>query len=131
VNESSVSSPFMKQLRAALPGAVVVKHHDASMIGLPDCSVHWGFRVMWLEFKLLVPGLRGGWFKPEKVATDSPVQHQMMCRLGQQCHAAWYVFWVKKSKRIVVWDPLRAETIHECETTPQLVEFISSWLRSR
>jgi hypothetical protein len=127
MNESSVSSPFMSQLRSELKGSVVVKHHDASMIGLPDCSITWAKKIVWLEFKLYVPGVRHQ-KTPAELAAESPTQHAMMCRLGLQAHAAWYVIWWKKSKKILVWDPLSNEVLFEAKTTPELVDWITGWL---
>jgi hypothetical protein len=130
MNEASVSSPFMKLLRTALPGAIVVKHHDASMIGLPDCSVTWNRKIAWLEFKLIVPS-RYKRVDPAAIMAASPTQHQLMCNYSRQAHVAFYVMWVKKSRKIIVVDPLDNQDWRVFETTPQVVEFITQCLRSR
>lgn len=110
MNESSVSSPFMKALREALPGSVVVKHRDASMIGLPDCSVTYGSHVLWLEFKLFeykkfmdsfTTSYDMGHFLLEEATKAAPTQRAMMNRMGAQA-AALYVMWVKKTSVLVV-----------------------------
>jgi hypothetical protein len=117
----------MTQLRSALPGAIVIKHHDASMIGLPDCSVTWRKTISWLEFKLVVPK-RFGRVVPAEIAGDSPTQHRFMCNVAQQAHLALYLMWVKRSHRIIVWEPLSNQIIVEHETTPQLVDWFTRCL---
>lgn len=131
MNESTVSSPFMKQLRAALPGSLVIKHHDASMIGLPDCEVLWQKKVVWFEFKLIVPPKRKAVDKVyvAELAAESPRQHLFMCQLAEQTHGAVYICWVKRSSRIIVWEPRGGTIVGEFETTPELVNWAERWLR--
>jgi hypothetical protein len=108
MNESTVSSPFMEKLRLRLPGAIVLKHHDASTIALPDCSVTWRKRTVWFEFKLWVPTaewLRGASSVPfEKIVSSHPTQLELCRRIAEQGHC-FYVIWVKKSKHITIWHP--------------------------
>lgn len=129
MNESSVSSPFMKDLRSILPEAVVVKHRDASFVGLPDCSVHWRGLSYWFEFKLWIPTKE--WSRSFKehaeleipyrqIAEESPVQLQMMRRLGAAATDSWYIFFVNKTKHILLWNPV-TETKIFMVTRPQLV----------
>ena len=57
--ESNVSTPFMEKLRVELAdlNVEVIKHYDASMIGLVDCSVTIPDHrfTLWREFKLWIP----------------------------------------------------------------------------
>lgn len=108
MNEASVSSAFMTALRKRLPEAVVIKHRDASFIGLPDCSVTFRGRVFWIEFKLWVPGKRwdGQTCNVQAIAEKSPAQFDMMRRLYKSAIAqVFYIVWAKKSGRCFVWTP--------------------------
>ena len=118
MTEASVSSPLMKALRETLPGCVVVKHRDASMIGLPDCSITYGGHVLWLEFKLFEWKKWMDDFKTNhdlgmellRLATESaPTQRAMMDKL-YQASASLYVIWIKKTSVLIV-DPVRGSVI--------------------
>lgn len=127
MNESSVSSPFMKQLRERLPQAVVVKHHDASMIGLPDCSVTYNHSVWWLEFKFFL--LKRRWIgqTEEQVLREcihdiwekSPTQWEMMLRMDTAA-TAFYIIWVKKTC-VFLYRPL-ADGYQVCRSTQDAVQ---------
>jgi hypothetical protein len=43
-------------LEEAMPGAVVWKHCDSSTAGIPDLSVTWARRTLWLEGKVIRNG---------------------------------------------------------------------------
>jgi hypothetical protein len=104
MTEASVSSAFMTALRKRLPGAVVIKHRDASFIGLPDCSVTYNGRTYWLEFKLWQPPKKwdGTSCPVISIAEKSPVQYKMMQRLNFAA-VAFYVVWAKKSGKAFTW----------------------------
>lgn len=120
MNESTVSTAFQKLFRETIPGAVLVKHADKSMIGLPDASITCNKRTLWLEYKFIGPKtkgvnakfmLTGAWF-PNLVAESSPTQADMVRRLARSGHAL-YIFWVvdtkalkKKVGYISVWHPI-------------------------
>jgi len=111
MTEASVLSTFMTRLRAEMPEAVVVKHRDASMIGLPDFSVTYMGHVLWGEAKLVtVPKKWDGHFYRQfydQVRLASPAQSTMMDKL---CRAslALYFIWIKKTGLYVV-NPLSQE----------------------
>jgi hypothetical protein len=130
MNEASVSSDFMSRLRKRLPGAVVVKHRDASMIGLPDCSVTFNGRTWWIEFKLFRPGARwDGRLNVPAIANASPTQREMMNRLlNASGGRALYLVWVKKGARVVGWFPQDNAYQFETETTGGMVEAIALML---
>lgn len=149
MTESSVSSPFMTLLRQELPGSVVVKHADKSFIGLPDCSVNWNSRTLWLEFKLIIlieevgkeVTIKTG-SKSQKViarfpvqeytlervcravAEESPVQFELVKRLDIQAWAAYYVVWVRKQKKIFLWNPNSQEVVHQFSNNSMLATWI-------
>ena len=83
MNESTVSSKFQSQLRQALPGCVVIKHADKSMIGMVDASVTFNNKTVWMEYKYIRPATSGvngrkfmkdGVWSPLEVASASPTQ---------------------------------------------------------
>jgi hypothetical protein len=83
MNESSVSSKFQTSLRQALPGCVVIKHADKSMIGMVDASVTYNKKTVWMEYKYIKPATKGvvwryfmkaGIWSPLEVAASSPTQ---------------------------------------------------------
>jgi hypothetical protein len=120
MNESTVSSAFQKLFREMVQGAVLVKHADKSMIGLPDASVTYNKVTLWMEYKFIGPKTKGvaaefrswGNWSPDCVAEASPTQYDMMQRLGKAGNAL-YLFWVldnsakrKKVRYITTWDPI-------------------------
>lgn len=134
MNESTVSSAFMKQLREAVPGALVFKHRDASMIGLPDCSVTYNQKAFWFEFKLFP--MKNKWIDwRHSYAIDecmieatkkAPAQRELMNRLATQC-PAYYIIWLKKTCVAFV-HPLTLE-ITFAETTAQAVAIAATILK--
>ena len=99
-----------------LPEAVILKHHDASFVGLPDCSVHWRGLSFWFEFKLWIPTKEwsrafslNGLETPmpyREIAEESPVQFELMKRMAISASDAWYIFWINKTKYILLWHPI-------------------------
>jgi hypothetical protein len=123
MNESTVSSAFQTLFRQTVPEAVVVKHADKSMIGMPDASITYNKKTLWLEYKFIGPKTKGvtvgfmrhGVWSPHAVATSSPTQHDMMKRLAVAGNAL-YIFWVldhkatrKKASHIITWHPITKE----------------------
>lgn len=135
MNESTVSSAFMKQLREAVPGALVFKHRDASMIGLPDCSVTYNQKAFWFEFKLFP--MKKKWIDWRtyfvivecmiEATKKAPAQRELMNRLAAQC-PAYYIIWLKKTCVVFV-HPLTL-SITSFETTAQAVAFIAELLKA-
>jgi len=58
MNEATCKAALCKLLRATLPGAVVYRHEDQFTAGIPDISVTWRGRTVWVEVKLDRPGRR-------------------------------------------------------------------------
>lgn len=56
MKETQLSSRLTKSLRAAMPGCVVFKHTDMYTSGIPDTSVTWMKRTVWLEVKIARKG---------------------------------------------------------------------------
>lgn len=110
----------MKQLRELLPGAMVIKHHDSSRIGLPDCSVTYGkYPSAWIEFKLIKMTQRlldpATW--PElclKTARDSPTQFMMMMKASTH-GTGFYVMWLPKTA-VLIWNPLTGQVTQYSNT---------------
>lgn len=134
MNESTVSSKFQADLRKALPGCEVIKHADKSMIGLPDASITFNKRTIWVEYKLVVPRVDGSW-DHEKIAAASPTQFQRCKNLAQVGHCI-YLFWVvdhaalrKRVGYVVVWNPVMGWT-EKFYQPSQVVEFFRDALSS-
>ncbi len=53
MTEAKIVRKIVAHLRASLPGAVVFKHADLVTAGVPDISVTFRGKTVWLEVKLL------------------------------------------------------------------------------
>ena len=51
MQEKDLVRRLKKTLETRLPGAVVIKHSDAIVAGVPDLSVTWNGATTWLEVK--------------------------------------------------------------------------------
>lgn len=131
--ESSVSSPFMTGLREELIDlkAEVIKHYDAAMIGLADCSVTVGDHrfTLWLEFKLIIP--TKAWSRERgpidyvKIAKGKKgTQFATAKRLN-----ALYIFWVNKSDHVTLWDARSESVIAIKDSTAEMIRYISKFVR--
>lgn len=125
MNEASVNLDFRKKLQALLPGAVIIKHYDKGMIGMPDCSVTYNGGIMWLEFKLIIPVRSWDGVIPwEKIAQKAPVQHEMVMKLTRQATMGGYVAWVNKMRYVEYWDPT---TGNRCvrQSSQEMAEYLA------
>lgn len=59
LTEKSLQSSLAQALRQAMPGSVVFRHEDVMTAGIPDISVTWRGRTLWLELKLSSGQTRG------------------------------------------------------------------------
>lgn len=127
----------MKGLREELEGSVVFKHHDASMVGLVDCSVTWGGRTMWLEFKLYE---WQEWMTGKttydialrlvaKARKAAPVQWECANKLDA-ASKAFYVIWVKKSFVLLVNPSCGEALMARYERTTGIIGHIAAIMRS-
>lgn len=123
MNESTCSSKFQSDLRKALPGCVLIKHADKSMIGCLDASLTYNKKTLWMEYKFIGPQtkgvtaefLRDGVWKPADVALASPTQADMAHKLALAGHC-FYLFWVldhkalrKRVGYVVLWHPITGD----------------------
>lgn len=105
MKEATVVGPFMKKLREFIPRAEVIKHHDASLIGMVDTSITYQGRTIWAECKLYNlprsgdPGF-GHWLA--KAREESPKQAIKADRLNVAA-CCLYIIWVKKTCVYVGW----------------------------
>lgn len=106
MNEASKTGPLLTELRRRLPGAVVVKHADKSMISMCDASVTHDKRTTWFEIKLFRPPKRwdGETVPFKEIAEESKAQFAMMKALAREGYA-YYIFFVAKTKLWSVWCP--------------------------
>jgi hypothetical protein len=138
--EAKLSAPFMKDLRS-LPGSRVVKHSDGSMIGMVDCSLTWGGRTLWMEFKadLLDDPIEGLLGDDDLLAAllmrrhtkDAETQHQMALDLDSTS-VCLYVFWVKQTCVLLVRpSTMEAVKVKATGDAVALVKrFMSGWKAS-
>lgn len=121
MNEASVSSAFQTKLRQALPGAVVIKHADKSMIGMVDASVTFNNKTVWMEYKIIKPVTKGvegrafmkrGEWSPLAVASASPTQFEFAKGLARAGRCV-YLFWVLdheairlRIKHVLLFNPI-------------------------
>lgn len=121
MNESSVSTKFQTSLRQSLPGCVVIKHADKSMIGMVDASVTYNKKTIWMEYKYIRPATKGvvwrefmktGEWSPVAVASESPTQFDFAKGLARAGRCV-YLFWVldhnalrQRIKNVVLWCPI-------------------------
>lgn len=130
MNEASVSGSFMFGLRKRCPGAVVIKHHDASMIGLLDCSMTYANRIYWFEFKFYEKKRKWDDMYSDAIAAEifadivkkSPTQWKMACALNQQA-PTWYVVWIKKTC-IMFLRPFDGRVMAVVSNTDDAVQFV-------
>jgi hypothetical protein len=54
-SEADVTTVLLKLMHARFPGSVVIKHSDKATTGIPDASVTWNARTLWIEVKLADP----------------------------------------------------------------------------
>lgn len=81
MTEAAFSAKLRERFLRAMPGAVVFKHNDRITRGVPDTSVTWRDRTMWLEAKV----------RKGEAATDFPrLQWETVLRLGR---SAAFVVW--------------------------------------
>jgi hypothetical protein len=131
--ESNVSTPFMEKLREELAdlNGVVIKHYDASRIGLVDCSVTIPDHrfTLWLEFKLWIPPKKwdGVTVPYLKIAhAEKGVQLATARSLN-----ALYIFWVNKSAHVTLWDPrTESPVLPPANKTSEMVTLVSLLIRA-
>lgn len=122
LNEAEVSQRIRKALVEAFPGIVVFKHNDHVTGGVPDFSVTWSGRTIWIEVKYITRGL-----------ISNGLQRRTMERLSRHGHAYYVIYDATMDVTYIVspaWvDFYCREAIdHELGLAPQLVvRFIRSY----
>lgn len=105
MKEASALSPFHAKLRKRLPGSAVVKHRDASMIGLMDTSITWQGRTIWAEGKLYNLPKAGdpGYEHWLQIAQeDSPTQAEFAKKMNRTSCCVYIIF-IKKTCIYIGW----------------------------
>lgn len=139
MNESSVSSAFQTKLRQALPGAVVIKHADKSMIGMVDASVTFNNKTVWMEYKIIKPVTKGvngrafmsdGVWSTLEVAQASPTQFEFAKGLARAGRCV-YLFWVLdhealrlRIKYVMLWNPITSTELIFATTDGVVKQFV-------
>lgn len=107
VNEASLKGDLVRELRASLPGAVVLRHEDKITSGIPDISVTLGRVTTWLEVKLAAPSFSS---KGIQALTCRRLARQGSCLYviygpGEQttvCHPEHLERWERLPSRVAV-----------------------------
>jgi len=90
VRESSLTSSLILALERLMPGCVVLKHFDSVTTGIPDLSITWAGRTVWMEIK---------WAHPTyEMRAD---QMETVRRLGM-AGIAYYVIFESNPKMIII-----------------------------
>lgn len=123
MKEASVLAPFHKKVKERLRGSIVVKHRDASMIGMVDTSITFQGRTLWAEGKLYAlprSGDPGPDFWRAKAMQESPAQARMVSNYN--CTSACiYIIWIKKTCVYIGYDVGKMLKVAD---TPRAVERI-------
>jgi hypothetical protein len=99
MTERTLTTALKNALRTAMPGAVVIKHHDAITAGVPDLSVTWRGTTTWLEVKFLNPRL-----------LKRPLQHQVMLSLEREGSALYVLYLARPFPHSVICLPSQVDT---------------------
>lgn len=131
MNEASVSTTFMQKLRQRLPQAVVFKHADAGLKGLPDCSVTYKGLTLWLEFKLLdsVSEAEDMVSAIKKRLEKAPVQLRCVQALNRAGYAL-YIVWIRASKIVVFYNPVTESIVGSAGNNDGACQWVESYLES-
>lgn len=81
VSETYISGKLKTAIVTMLPKAVVFKHSDYATVGIPDFSVTFNLRTIWLEVKSI---------GPDGKFIQRGLQHDTCLRLANISHC-WYV----------------------------------------
>lgn len=81
MTESALQSACLRRLRANLQGAVILKHNDPFISGIPDVSVSLNV-VSWIEFKA-----------GAKIKWKNDLQWLTCQRLAKATRRCWVVFY--------------------------------------
>ena len=84
MNEKTLVSGLVANLRTELPGSTVFKHADLVTAGIPDISVTWSGWTSWLEVKYANPSFE-----------VTGIQKLTMRRLAAQ-GLAWFIIYESK-----------------------------------
>ena len=95
MTEAALKGDLVKRFRTRLPAAVILRHEDRFTHGIPDISITYGKRTIWLEVKLADPNF-----------TSKGIQDLTMLRLANAGFGWFVVYWTKnKEKRTYIVDP--------------------------
>lgn len=115
MTEASLTSGFLHEAREHLPGAVIFKHNDRIMVGVPDLSITLNGITSWWEAKYADPKFK-----------STGVQELTMLRLAA-AGVARYVIWEEKRgiKRTLIVHPRH---FHDLTHETFCVGFDKKWL---
>ena len=92
MNEASLLASLVNICKDRMPGCVVFKHFDVTTDGIPDLSITWGKRTVWVEAK----------YDKGKVRATQAIT---MWRLGQAGLAFYVSFDFEKGRPVTIIRP--------------------------
>lgn len=101
MSEAKVCGGLVRALRRDMEGAVVIRHTDELIAGIPDISVTWNGSTTWLEVKFVNPKI-----------IDRGIQRLMMKRLGLHGRA-FYVIYDNRDTCVYITGPESLENYRE------------------
>ena len=123
MNESQFKAAVCKSIRKQLPGAVVFRHEDRLTAGIPDISVTWHGRTVWLEAKILDLDI----FPVEHLAKKFPLQARTIQQLVIQGNEK-SGFLVLGPRRIAIiswrWRGMGWKIVREFDTYHKIVDWL-------
>jgi hypothetical protein len=131
MTEATVLSTFLKKLRGHLPDAVVMKHNDQSLIGMPDVSVTYRGLTLWIEAKLL--DLPKGTLHSDdellaiqKRLAAAPVQLATCTKLGKAGHCLYLIFW--RHSGLSFYCPITESIVGNCGKVDEACQWLMVYM---
>jgi len=103
-SEATICSTLGTTLRQRLSGSMVFKHADMSGTIMPDFSVTWGGRTIWLEIKLI----------DRLLVKSKEAQKEMMRRLDT-AGQAYYVVYSRDPHAVFMLRPALIDRLSDTE----------------
>lgn len=100
MNEASLVRNLVATLRVSFPGSIVFKHADRVTAGIPDISVTWKAKTVWLEVKYANPRIH-----------SRGIQSVIINRMSGVGQNVWYVIFHKSG--IYMVKPINLERWQE------------------
>jgi len=84
MNEKTLCAALVRTIRQEMSSAVVFKHADRVTSGVPDISVTWGGRTVWLEVKYVKAG--------KKISDEQGIQRRTLDQLSRNGRCFYVIY---------------------------------------